>query len=84
VKINLHELLLENRRQSVESGQASFSERIAWKAWKQASLNRKYMNLGKASLKNWMVNQLFKGWTAHRGPLQFPEKTFNQRWRELS
>lgn len=84
VKINLHELLLENRRQSVESGQASFAEKIAWKAWKQASLNRKYMNLGKASLKNWMVNHLFKGWTAHRGPLQFPEKTFNQRWREQS
>src|SRR6478735_3384813 len=40
VKINLHELLLENRHEAVEEGDSAFAERIAWKAWKQASLNR--------------------------------------------
>jgi L-lactate dehydrogenase complex protein LldF len=80
VKINLHELLLENRHESVEGGNASWGERIAWKIWKKALLNRKMMNMGKPKMKNWVVNRLIKGWSAHRGPMQFPEKTFNQMW----
>lgn len=82
VKINLHELLLENRHASVEANNATWAERIAWKIWKRASLNRKMMNMGKPKMKNWVVNRLIKGWSAHRGPMQFPEKTFNQMWVE--
>jgi L-lactate dehydrogenase complex protein LldF len=82
VKINLHELLLENRHEAVEEGYATRSEKIAWKVWKKASLHRILMNTGNRSLKNWMVNKLFKGWTAHRGELDFSDKTFNQRWKQ--
>jgi L-lactate dehydrogenase complex protein LldF len=80
VKINLHELLLENRYESVDSGHANWSERIAWKAWKRASLSRRIMNMGNSKIKNWVVNRLIRGWSAHRAPLQFPEKNFNQLW----
>src|ERR1700733_9286809 len=45
VKINLHELLLENRHESVEEGLTTFSERMAWKIWKAASLRRGLMNM---------------------------------------
>jgi L-lactate dehydrogenase complex protein LldF len=82
VKINLHELLLENRHEAVEDGYATWSEKVAWKVWKKASLHRILMNTGSRSLKNWMVNKLFKGWTAHRGELDFSTKTFNQRWKQ--
>ena len=82
VKINLHELLLENRYEAVESGAADWSEKIAWKAWKRASLNRRLMNMGNQKIKNWMVNKVFKGWTAHRADLNFAEKTFNQMWKD--
>ncbi|CAN5736782.1 lactate utilization iron-sulfur protein LutB [soil metagenome] len=82
VKINLHELLLENRHEAVEQGDSSFSERIAWKAWKQASLNRGIMNMGNGPLKNWVVNKVFKGWTTHRSDLNFSKKTFNEMWKE--
>lgn len=82
VKINLHELLLENRYEAVENGFSAWSERIAWKVWKKASLNRKTMNKGNQAIKNWTVNRLIKGWTKHRAPLQFPAKTFNQMWQE--
>jgi L-lactate dehydrogenase complex protein LldF len=82
VKINLHELLLENRHESVVNGLTTFSESVAWKVWKKASLHRNLMNMGKASLKNWMVNRVFKGWTAHRADLQFSPKTFNELWKE--
>ncbi len=82
VKINLHELLLENRHEAVDSGMAPITEKMAWKAWKMASLNRKMMNMGNGKLKNTIVNKLFKGWTAHRSNLNFSPKTFNQLWQE--
>jgi len=82
VKINLHELLLENRKESVEEGFTSFSERTAWKLWKIASLKRGLMNMGNGNLKNKVVNGLFKGWKKHRTDLDFSPKTFNEMWKE--
>jgi len=81
VKINLHELLLENRYESVQEGDATFSEKIAWKFWRMASLNRKLMNTGNGALKNSVVNKLFKPWKAHHGDLKFSDKTFNEMWK---
>ena len=82
VKINIHELLLENRHQSVEEGLTSFSERMAWKIWKVASLKRGLMNMGSGKLKNKVVNGLFKGWAVNRSELEFSQKTFNEMWKE--
>jgi len=82
VKINLHELLLENRKEAVELGEASFAEKFAWKVWKQTSMNRKLMNQGNAPIKNWVINKMFKGWSGQRAPLEFPTKPFNQLWKE--
>ena len=81
VKINLHELLLENRKESVEEGLTSLSERLAWKAWKLASKNRKLMNLGNGKMKSKVVNSMFKHWTNGRGQLDFSQQTFNQLWK---
>jgi L-lactate dehydrogenase complex protein LldF len=82
VRINLHELLLENRHEAVEFGMATLAEKIAWKAWRKASLNRKMMNMSNGKMKNWLVNKVFKAWTAHRSNLNFSDKTFNQLWQE--
>ena len=82
VKINLHELLLENRREAVDDGNSSFAERMGWKVWKQAMLRRSLMNQGNAVLKNWVVNNLLKGWKEHRSEMKFPKKSFNQMWKE--
>jgi L-lactate dehydrogenase complex protein LldF len=82
VKINLHELLLENRHESVEQGYASIAEKLAWKAWKLSAMNRGVMNLGNGKIKNKVVNRLFKSWGKHRTDLDFSKKTFNQLWRE--
>ena len=81
VKINLHELLLDNRHEAVDSGYATWQERIAWKVWRKASLSRSLMNMGTPKMKNWMVNKAFKAWTAHRDALDFAPKTFNERWQ---
>ncbi|HEX5668068.1 MAG TPA: LutB/LldF family L-lactate oxidation iron-sulfur protein [Chitinophagaceae bacterium] len=82
VKINLHELLLENRYEAVAYGSSTLSERLAWKAWRHASLNRGMMNLANGNIKNWVVNKMFKGWNTYRADLNFSNKTFNQLWRE--
>jgi L-lactate dehydrogenase complex protein LldF len=82
VKINLHELLLENRNQSVREKKNNWKEKAAWQAWKQAMLFRPAMNMANGKMKNWFVNKVFTAWTAQRGPLTFPDRTFNQQWRD--
>jgi len=82
VKINLHELLLENRHESVEEGFTRFGEKMAWKLWKVASLKRGLMNLGNGNLKSKVVNSLFKEWTKDHSNLNFSQKTFNQLWKD--
>jgi len=77
----LHELLLENRHESVEEGNSSFAERTAWKMWKRAMLHRKLMNMGNSKMKNWVVNKFLKDWKKHRGDMEFPKKSFNEMWR---
>lgn len=81
VKINLHELLLENRHESVDDGHAPLAERMAWKAWKTGMLHRRWMNMAGGKMKNWVVNKLVSGWSLHRGPMEFPDQSFNQLWR---
>lgn len=82
VRINLHELLLDNRHEAVVQGSSTIAERVAWKAWKMASLNRLMMNMGNGKMKNWVVNKVFKGWSMHRSELDFSQKTFNELWKE--
>jgi L-lactate dehydrogenase complex protein LldF len=82
VKINLHKLLLVNRKESVEQAMTTFSEKMAWKIWKTASLKRGIMNMGNGGLKTKIVNKLFKDWDKHHAPLEFSKKTFNEMWKE--
>jgi L-lactate dehydrogenase complex protein LldF len=82
VRINLHELLLDNRHESVVRGESELSERLAWKTWKFASMHRSLMNTGSGALKNKLVNGLFKKWQEHHSPLNFAPKTFNEQWKE--
>ena len=82
VKINLHELLLENRHEAVVEGHSSLGEKMAWKMWKQGMLRRKWMNMAGGATKSWVVNSVVKGWKEHRGKIEFPKKSFNQLWKE--
>jgi len=82
VKINLHELLLDNRAEAVEQKANSFAEKAAWKFWKSAMLNRKLMNMGSGKIKGWIVNTFVKDWKKNRSDLVFPQKSFSQLWEE--
>jgi len=82
VKINLHELLLENRKEAVDEKHSSLGERIAWKLWKKAMLNRKLMNVANGKIKSLVVNGLVEGWKKNRSNLHFPQQSFNQQWQQ--
>lgn len=86
LKINIHEMLLENRHIAAEEESLNdFKENTGWKAWKIAMLNRKLMNVANAGIKNKVVNTLFKNsWALERSNLNFPAKTFNDLWKERS
>ncbi len=82
VKINLHELLLDNRHEAVEEGFAPTSEKMAWKIWKIGMLRRNWMNMANGKVKTSLINIIGKSWTKHHGSLDFPKKSFNQQWKE--
>ncbi|HRO42669.1 MAG TPA: LutB/LldF family L-lactate oxidation iron-sulfur protein [Flavipsychrobacter sp.] len=83
VKINIHEMLLENRLIAVKQNLNDHREDISWKMWKRAMLSRTMMNIAPAGMKEMVVNRLFKkSWGLHRGKIEFAKKSFNQLWKE--
>ncbi|HAE12933.1 MAG: iron-sulfur cluster-binding protein [Chitinophagales bacterium] len=84
VRINLHNLLLYNRHESVQKGLTSMSEKTAWSLWRRAMLNRKTMERGGAGMKNMAMKVLFRNsWGKHRSMLHFAPKSFHERWMEM-
>ena len=46
-------------------------------------LARSYMmNMGSSKIKSWAVNTFVKDWKKHRAALDFPDRSFNQLWKE--
>lgn len=83
VKINLHELLLYNRNDSVKMRSYTPVEAISMFAWKKIMLNRKWMDTGSARLKNLVLNKAFaKAWGQRRQLPVITEKNFKQLWEE--
>lgn len=82
VKINLHELLLENRNEAAEKGYAPFTEKMAWKMWKVSMLKRKWINMANGNMKSAVINTMGGAWTKGRSRLKFPKKSFNELWLE--
>ena len=83
VKIDIHNLLLLNRRDSVVAKTHNRSENWIWYFWKQAMMKRKVMEKGGARLKNFMLRQFFsKTWGTRRELPEVAQKSFNQQWRE--
>lgn len=84
VKIPLHEMLLLNRRDAVDEGLTTRSERWSFKVWKKAMLSRKLMNKGGAKAKNFMLQNFFKKtWGERRELPKVAEQSFNEWWIEL-
>lgn len=83
VRINIHEMLLANRKLAVEEQLNSKGENFSWKLWRRGMLSRRLMNLAGSNLKNALFRKTFgKVWNHRRAPLHFPAKTFQELWKE--
>lgn len=82
VKINLHNLLLLNRQQSVSEGLADKEERWAIKTWELAMTHKKLVNMVPAGLKSYGIRLILKDtWSKQREPLQAAPKAFKDLWK---
>jgi len=83
VRIDLHKLLLYNRRDSVVEHHHPKSEHLIYSFWKKAMLSRRIMNRGGARTKNFMIQNFFKkAWGERRELPRIAPKSFNELWRE--
>jgi L-lactate dehydrogenase complex protein LldF len=83
VKIDIHQLLLLNRRQAVEEGRSKQTERLGMFFWKKAMLQRKLMEKFGAKLKTRLLKFLFGStWGKKRDNIKLAPKSFHQLWKE--
>ncbi len=82
VKIDIHNLLLLNRRQSVKEGLSNKWEARGFKFWVQLMKNRSWMNMGSSGLKNMILSLFFKNlWGKKRELPKLAETSFNEQWK---
>ena len=83
VKIDIHKILLLNRRDSVEQGLSPRIERLGWKGWKMGMMKRKMMDMFGGKFKDLLLKKFFKkSWGNHRELPQVAEKSFSKQWQE--
>lgn len=83
VRIDLHKLLLFNRKESVDKHFVTKVEKWAWYFWRKGMSNRKILNMAGLKSKQFMLNYFVKDlWGDKRSLPQIAPKSFNQLWQE--
>jgi L-lactate dehydrogenase complex protein LldF len=83
VKIDIHKMLLLNRRDAVKEGLTAKTEQWGWAAWTKAMQSRKLTDFFGGKTKNFVMKLLFKkAWGNYRELPNVAEKSFAQRWAE--
>lgn len=83
VKIDIHKMLLLNRRDAVEQGLVSNSEKFGWKAWRSGMMKRKMMDMLSGGWKNRLLKMFFrKSWGDTRSMPDVAPKSFSKLWNE--
>ncbi|MGN6179984.1 MAG: LutB/LldF family L-lactate oxidation iron-sulfur protein [Mucilaginibacter sp.] len=83
VKIDIHKMLLLNRRDAVKEGLVPNKERWGWNFWTKGMLKRKLMDYLSGKTKNWLLRTFFrKTWGHYREMPQVAEKSFAKQWQE--
>jgi len=83
VNINLHELLLFNRNDSVKRRLTKSSEKFSIKVWKKIMNRRWMMDAGSNNMKNMLLKTFVKkAWGPRRTFPKIKEKSFKKQWEE--
>ena len=82
VRVPLHNLLLLNRKQAVESGYAPFEERAAIGLWRWSMGHRWVLDVLPARVKDWSLSFLLdqSGWSKRRAALAAAPQSFRELW----
>ncbi|MBK0380285.1 LutB/LldF family L-lactate oxidation iron-sulfur protein [Mucilaginibacter segetis] len=83
VKIDIHKMLLLNRRDSVTEGLNAKKEKWGWALWKKGMLKRKLTDFFSGKAKNFFLKTFFKKtWGRLREMPPVAEKSFSAQWQE--
>ena len=83
VKINLHKLLLYNRRDSVKLGYTNKADKFIMYVWKKAMMKRWLLEKASPKMKNLILKKYFsKPWGPRRDIPKINSKSFNRLWKE--
>ena len=83
VKIDIHKMLLINRRDAVVANENTTTENFGWKLWKKGMKQRSFMDFFSGKTKNFFLKTFFKkGWGKYREMPEVAPKSFAKRWEE--
>lgn len=83
VKIDLHKMLLLNRRDSVKQNLNPIKEKWGWALWKKGMQSRKLTDYLNGKTKNFLLKFFFKHTWGHlREMPEIAQKSFSQQWQE--
>ncbi len=83
VKIDIHKMLLLNRRDAASSNENTAAENIGWNIWKKGMKKRSLMDFFSGKMKNFFLKTFFKkGWGKYREMPEVAPKSFAKRWEE--
>lgn len=83
VKIDIHKMLLLNRRDAVKANLGPKSEKIGWQIWKRGMLKRGFMDMFGGKMKNFLLKNFFgKYWGNKRELPKIADKSFSTQWKK--
>lgn len=83
VKIDIHKMLLLNRRDAVTEGMAPKVEQWGWKAYVKATGKRKWLDFFGGKFKDFFLRRFFsKIWGTKRALPKMADKSFSQLWQD--
>jgi len=83
VKIDIHKMLLLNRRDAVKEHLVTKNEQWGWRAWTKGMSDRGWMDFFGGKMKNFLLRFFFKkSWGKFREMPKVAERSFAKMWRD--
>ena len=83
VKIDIHKMLLLNRRDAAAKHENTKTEDIGWGLWKKGMSKRSLMDLLNGKMKSLLLKTFFKkSWGKYREMPEIAPKSFAKQWEE--
>jgi L-lactate dehydrogenase complex protein LldF len=83
VKIDIHKMLLLNRRDAASGHENAKTEEIGWNLWKKAMKKRSWMDMFGGKMKNFLLQKVFKkSWGKYRAMPEVAPKSFAKQYTE--